>query len=618
MANHLHDSYKDLAVEFSQNNFSNQMLPFLEVNESQYKSRSNTFSNCKFSSLVHFKETNLQLGLLFETCEFFESLVFTNIQASGYDVGFNPDSQNLIFRNCTFREQVQFIGKKSKIERSIFFKECIFLKGLNIENLNIELEGLTLTKCTINEKLDLFDIRAKQNISISDCVINSNVRIEEPVCDSVDLIGENIIKDELFIRHGRLEGGIIFNNGHFKKEVYITSMTTKREGLVIIGSIFEKAFSVEYHALNMKPKLGINIIYLNDSSFLNGITIRGKRDMFANSPIVDKIGLEVSAKLKGDISISDLDVGIIDIKGYNTAANILMKDLLINRLIVKGFINNAGLIFSGIKASHNKWFYEHDVKMERENAIYIDDTNFGKAQFYRVDFASFSRTSFHNDILTEISTSLVKWFTPEQLEGGISKEYLEAYSQAKKEKDKIKLKNTREILISLFLSQREIYRQLKFAAQKQGDTPQALEFQRHEMNYYRKIVQLRQPRDWSEHLILWSNQTNNFGQNWIKAFWLLIGFSLISYIPIGFLTSPNLDYAHTFESWHDITINLKVIFYDNFKVWFIILNPAHRINDVSPNLENYSSWIFFWDIISRIIIAYFIFQTISAFRKFNK
>lgn len=120
----------------------------------------------------------------------------------------------------------------------------------------------------------------------------------------------------------------------------------------------------------------------------------------------------ISADLKGNIEFRNLDVGILDISGYNTASNIYLQDLWINQIKIKGLINNAGLIFSRVKSSYNQWFNDKEKKVVRENALYIDDSNFGKAQFFQTDFNSFGKVVFHNNILTDISTSLVKWFTP--------------------------------------------------------------------------------------------------------------------------------------------------------------------------------------------------------------
>lgn len=612
------DIYHKLNEPFSINEYVESTLPFLEVKGDNYKARYSSFNKINFDSLVHFDNTELSVGLLFEECHFKGPLVFTNVTANGYDDLLNPDSQSIVFKNCVFHETVQFHGKDSVIERTVLFEGSTFEKGLQVEYMNIGAEGFTIRNCTINEKLDLFNITVKQDLSLAHNSINSFVRLASVSCSSFTILGKNIFNDILHIRGGIFIRGIVFNDGLFKKEVTISQAYSEKDGLTIIGSEFEKSVFVNYHSGKSQPVKGLHSFYFSDSKFNNGIYINGTRNILSENPFVEKIEIPISSDLKGDIVFRNLHVGILGVSGYNTSANILLEHLYINQIKIKALINNAGLIFSMVKASYADWSHDKEGKQPRFNAVFIDDSNFGKAQFYQVDFSSFETVVFHNNILTEISTSLVKWFTPDQLdEGGDSSSWL-IYKDALKSKDKQRISDAKLSLLASYRSKQEIYRQLKLASQRQGDMPQALEFQKHEMNYYRKIIALRKPIRWNEYLILWSNQSNDFGQNWLKALGLLMLFSFVSYLPIGFLTSDRLDYTKFASSISDIGLNLRVLFYDNLKDWIVLLNPIHRISDINENINKYSSWIYFWDLLSRITVSYFIFQMISAFRKFNK
>lgn len=138
------------------------------------------------------------------------------------------------------------------------------------------------------------------------------------------------------------------------------------------------------------------------------------------------------------------------------------------------------------------------------------------------------------------------------------------------------------------------------------------------MEYYKDITKHEKSKNLSEFLILYSSQSNNFGQSWVKAFCGLILFSFISYIPIGFLTSEHLNYGRYATTINDILFNAHVIFVENLKSWIVLLNPTHRIKDISESIDKFSPWVYFWDFLSRVIISYFIFQTVSAFRKFSR
>lgn len=607
-----------LLEDSSINYFDHGSMQSLNLSPDNYKAKFTVFNKIKFKGLVDFQNVNLSIGIKFIDCDFFDKVTLFNISANGYDDKLNQDSQSIVFENCTFRNTVQLHNNEAIIERSILFKDCNFEMGIEIEYILISEGSLTIKNCSINNRLDIFDIFVKSDISFVDNKINSFVRIENVKCSSITILGNNIFNERVLVFGGVLERGIYVNDGFFKKEVEIRLASSKIDGLTIIGTEFEKSFSVDYHSGKSNPSIGLSKFYFANSKFKNGIYINGKEDIFTDNPKVEKIEIPISGELTGDIVFSNLDIGILEITGYNTSANVLLNDLYINQIKIKGLLNDSGLVMSRIKASQLDWTYQDDLQLRRENAIYISDTNFGKAQFFQVDFSSFETVSFHNNIIIDISTSLVNWFKHDQLDQGKKSSSVQIYNEAVKSKDKQRIVGALKSVVASYSSKQDTYRQLKLISQRQGDMPLALEFQRHEMNYYRKIITIKKPHRIYEFLILWSNQSNDFGQNWLKAFVLLLLFSLVSYLPIGLLISNQLDFTMFATSFSDIALNLKILFYDNIKIWIVLLNPVHRISDLNEKINNYSDWIYFWDLLSRVIVSYFIFQMISAFRKFNK
>jgi hypothetical protein len=602
--------YHELEEPGSLVNYTNAKLPTLDIGALKYRAKYASFKRIKFNGLVCFDGCDLSNGLLFDHCDFDEPLGFKNVKSSSYDLLLNPDSQNLIFKNCIFKDIVKFEGENTVIERAIYFENCTFTKGLLIESLKIELEDLTLKDCIVNENLDLFNISSKNGLTLDSNNIKCEIRIENfKTTGRISIIGKNEFGAHMLFRNSRIDDGVIFNDGLFKGEIRFTNICSITTGLVIIGSTFEKTF------INKAGK-SFSDFFLESTQFSNGIYINGKEDLLADDPTIKNIRINVS-EIKGDVVFRYLNVGVLEIQGNNTSANLFFEHLSTNQIKIKAFNNNSGFILSGIRPSYTSWYEEKDSRILRENAVHIDTSNFGKAQFYRVNFVEFKKIIFDNNILTEISTSHVKWFTPDQLEKGHIKPALLNFKQRKQNKPKVVPDITRDILISSYRSAQEIYRQLKFASQKQGDSTQALEFHRYEMNYYRKIVTLKKPRNWSEYLILLTSLTNNYGQSWLKAFWLLIVFTFASYLPIGFLLSDKMDYTKFATSYSDIALSFNIIF-ENLRLWAVLLNPSHRIKDLNENIDKYPGIIYLWDILSRIVVSYFIFQVISSFRKFSK
>jgi hypothetical protein len=583
-----------------------------------YKARSVKFSKMIFEGAVLFENVDLNIGAKFTDCTFNDIFGLFNIISEGYDFAFDTESNNLVFNNCTFKDKFSIEGDKNKIERNLVFNNCIFEKGIEILSLEIVSEGLLFDKCTIKEGFHLNSIYSKNQLRISNCSVECFTTFFDIRCDEIIFIGSNTFSDNVNIKSCILNKGINFNDGIFKKEFWLYLVETKEYGLNIFNTHFEKSLQVFIHWDKKEPIIGINKFYLNGCKFNDGFNVYGTRNLLANKPIIEEIELVVSPDLKGNITFKDVDIGILNIGGFNAVANIKFEHVDINQIKMKGFINNAGFILSGIRVSDTIWFTD-DTKHHRMNsAIYIDETNFGKAQIFMSDLSSFNKVVFHNNILVDISTSIVKWFTPEQLDDGNEKLGLIRYKNAKTTKNEIEILNAKNSLKANYRSCQEIYRQLKIVSQKQGDIPQSLVFQRHEMNYYRKIVGLDSSFFNNEKFILFTNQSNDFGQDWTRALKLFIVFSIVFYIPVGFLSSDKLNYNIFINSWSDIVLNFKVVFYYNFKTWFVLLNPTHSYKDIADNLNNYSKWIYFWDFLSRIIVSYFIFQIVSAFRKFNK
>ncbi len=599
-------------------NFNDIEVDYLEIKDTDYRNKFATFDKVTFKDAVFFENVNLSNGMSFDNCDFESILVFTNVIVDMYDPLLIPNSESIIFNNCQFHSVVNFNGENTNIQRSLVFDNCIFQKGLNITNLEIKVESLKISNSTINGKLDIFNSSINQDIRFSNNKINTHLRLGNNKCSMIAFTQANTVIGNLHIDNCKLEKGIVFNDGAFKEEIFFSLNETHGFGLSIIDASFEKTFYINYHSGKIRPNRGISKYFIASSKFANGMHIMGTQDIFQDCPKVDEISLNISPMLSGTISFGDLDLGALNITGFNTSSKIIFKHIQINHIKIKDFINECGIIFSDVRASRSGWENPSKTGYPRYSAIYVDDSNFGKAQFFQTNFKSFDNIILTNVIINEISTSLVTWFTEPQLERDDIKNDRRHLKNVKRGKDKREITNARMFLIRTLESKKDIYKQLKFVSQRQGDMPKALEFQSYEMNYYRQIVKYEKPRKFSEHFILATSLSNNFGQNWIKALWLLIIFSFLSCIPITLLTSAELDYTKFDISFINIIYDTKVFFHSFFKIWMVLLNPTHRIADIDKNIDNYSGIVYFLDMLSRVVVSYFIFQMVSAFRKFSK
>lgn len=168
------------------------------------------------------------------------------------------------------------------------------------------------------------------------------------------------------------------------------------------------------------------------------------------------------------------------------------------------------------------------------------------------------------------------------------------------------------------------FNQFKKIFEAQGDIYHATQFQAKWSEEQRNELKLRKKEEyknvekpiwWSkikvffnttsnDRLTLWLNKISNLhGESWVRAFFWILALGLIFYLPylfsIGRLFTPG-------------KFDFNLIGY-----YFEFLNPTHKFNFINEgNIAN--GLTVFIDVVWRIIVAYLIYQFISAFRKHTK
>ncbi|RQO77800.1 hypothetical protein DBR40_07440 [Pedobacter sp. KBW01] len=613
------DTFFDLKAQFLQSGTSPLIedirVDFLEINPGDYKAKYAHIRRGEFTSLLHFSRADLGIGILFEDCNFVEGVHLEAVVVKHFDDTIWPENTSILFKNCTFHGRVEIDG--CSLRQALVFYGCRFTKELTVKKSHTSHEGIRLEKCTMEDHLRISECQSQGDIHLISSNLQRAVVIEYCSAENLMFSGSNIFAMGLELDYNVARMNIIFLDGLIRGEVHFTAVETTKGGLRLFGSQFEKGFFIDYSTRGAAFQKGICQYSIDSCKFFSGLFIKGTQSDKRRISPVRMIIIELTPNLSGNINFSDLDVGKVFMQGYNNSANISFTNVAVNELTICETTNQGGIIFSGLRASRLQWQDDQEPILTRSSAIVMSNTNLGKALFFQCNFSSFDLIDLHNVILTDISSSNVTWFSPLQLENRrIITNRLEL-KKAKKQRKHYEIEYARNNLYRALSSVREVYRQLKFASQKQGDVPLSLEFQRHEMHYYKQAVAVLRPRQWSEYLILWSSGSNNYGQSWLRALTGLLFFSALSYIPVGFYASSKLDYHHFATSWNDLPVNLKVL-WDNIVMWVVLLNPTHRIKDLSDNIDDFPSVVYVFDLLSRIVVSYFIFQMVSAFRKFSK
>lgn len=586
----------------------NYKVKFLELESSEFKNN------------VTFKDTNLKCGIHFRKCNFYGNLKFEGVIISDYDTRIQHLSESLIFEDCKFFGEVVFSHNTSILRNLVFKKRCEFFYALRIINAFITEGGVNIEDCTFDNIIDIQRSRFNSQLSIVNTKVNSLTRIVSVSSNTISFTGNNDFQRGR-IELCQVENGLVFNDGVFNGDWEINACRTRKHGLTLFSSSFKTSLTIKYQQVG-GHLFKIEKFYIRECIFGNGMYVFGNNGQLTpNKSIIDSIDIKLSTSMKGEISFQELDVGIIKLSGVNTGCNLVLRSINVNKFEIETLTNSSGLILSYLNKSNEDWSDSKDNSKKIDSLLKIDDSNLGKAQLHAIDFTGFKDVIISGSILTDISVSLIEWFKIDKLNNTSIKDLEKLYENSLTSNDETYINNLKKNFQRGLENKKDTLRQLKVVSQRQLDNPKALYFQRHEMSLHKEILDLEKDSNFGDWFIFWSNKySNDFGQNWIRAVFCLLIASFLCYIPIAILSTEQLNQSQFMSSCSDLRANVAVIFdFNQMKQWIVLLNPTHRIFELFDKApERISTIIYIVDFISRIFVAYFVFQLISAFRKFNK
>lgn len=304
----------------------------------------------------------------------------------------------------------------------------------------------------------------------------------------------------------------------------------------------------------------------------------------------------------------------------NLANTILPKDSFLN--LNTTWINNLQIdssrfwglaVFNTIKPLHgyklfktsnntpifdnSKSRYTFEENTSYPSIITLINADLCKTQFIGCDLKGFSKFEFKNTKMLEIFMADTSLPEADRIDT--------IYAMDMSEADKKTLK---------LEQQRLVLSQFKKIYENRGDTVRSTQVLAEEMEVYRK--QLRsinglKGKEWwnnrAERLNLLLNRYSSYyGNNWLRGVATTIfinsAFFLLYCLLLGFRPGNN---------WHEFW---KLAAYS-----LEFLNPLRKADFLQAkyNMEPNAGAIFI-DYFSRIVVAYFVYQTIAAFRKFGK
>ena len=565
------------------------------IKEAGYNCQYAIIQNVTFRrGIVFYNTGELGVGLKFVNCQG-SHLKITGCQASGYEANFDNRSHGIILDHCDFEnvvvensylERGMTIDKESKINRLdlrilryksgfFYFANSEFISLVDIHDFDSQERKETKNgeirfhNSTIGGKFRAFNIRI-QDLSITSSEITKDVFID---CCDLDAI--------------RL------NESNFGNEVKLSGNKVKY-GFSVINSDFTtldfKFFNETNNRLGALGKIYVKSCHTTRGYFIDGYS--GK-DIARGS--LNDLEIHFDKSFDGDFHFQNLEIKNTEINGMNPSANIELSFCYLEKVTFDG-VNNDGLIT--LKS----------CEATGENPeIYLLTSSLGKTRFFNFDFSRFRNIHIVDSVLIDIICVRVTWFKDDQL---MTKDFERLTENGGMQ--------SREDLSGHFGIKREICRQIKYALEKQGNRTQALDFQALELKALRKELKYKKKSSFNDKATLLFSMTNDMGVNWLRPVGWLLGSTLFFYLLFVWSLSENLEMYYPPK-----VIDFRASFAEYGKYLYILpqlFNPARVLERMLhvKERESLGAWLYFIDGLQRVILAFFIFQIVSAFRKYVK
>lgn len=576
-----------------------------------------------FKGQVFFKNCDIKDGIKFLNCEFDDLLVFRECITNKSDFKFLPGDKSIEFVNCKIRNQIDI--RFSKFEGGLVFNNTFIEKAFFEQIIVFNGGGLEFrNKTSLNHSIWVSNCNfLKGGVRFAESVINGHLRFENITIGTYDFTFSKFSKN-IFIWAGFCRS-FTFYQSQFEDDFNIQAVKVTDE-LSVIECDFKKLFRIELDEKNGNKQGIINHLYLSQTNFLDTLSLTQFSEKKA---AIDKITVNFK-NLTGSFHFDDLLIKQLNISGFNKDSRLVLNNVILNGLWLDKFRNSGSIDFI-------------NVRPDRTNSkIRFISSILGSFAFINCKLNAYQKFEIRDSIFDQVVSSGTKWFDYNQISGkaksrnrrwqDILSLYTSIFFRTLKN-PKLKLKkwlnsqlfNIKMLYNNLFQENnevkrlyqiREIFRQLKVSMNKQGNRIQGLFFQSQEFTTYEKELKLTHQIWTPERLILWSNQSNNHGQNWIKPLFLGVLFTFLWFIFMVISMNPNLELR---LPWNCNFLATYYIYSDYFKGIPDLFNPTFRLDLVFPAQSNaFTFATYFWALIQRISISYFIFQTISAFRKYMK
>tara|TARA_R110002051_G_scaffold185303_3_gene254777 strand:- start:15030 stop:16520 length:1491 start_codon:yes stop_codon:yes gene_type:complete len=467
-------------------------------------------------------------------------------------------------------EEIAFVNNRTVLN----FENCRFKKLIIINESEIEYESISLnfSFCQI-EDIQIESITTNQiSFHFHGCIVSGNINSKSIKSVSIN----NCITPSLFLQYQKR-----INISYTEENIFISKWKT-----LLIGSDVKSANELigNKQSIYVNHSKNVNVRFNHNEKEQIGV-YRSQQEQLEEYKIryyltkEDKTKLNINLSLdfsKEDDELLKIEDCILNSLSLRGSANgkISIENTRINNLFIRDFSSQSEMLLYNISPYLTDSKVEvHKSNMDNSWFDNIDFNGYKTLSFYRTRFtkATFTSCNFPKD-----SLSFAKFKTLENIH----------YPDKKPQ--------------NYYKDQYETFLQLRKSLESSGNYFEAQKLSAISKDSLRKISSL--PK--SDKFILGLNSvSNNHGLSIKRPFIGLLIFSILFYI--FYLLSIDRVFKSTDFDWSLVGH------------YFSFLDLTHRKDFLIPKSE-YTFWTLFLDFGNKIIVGFFIFQFISAFRKYVK
>lgn len=581
-----------------------EFIEEIEISKSNFKCMGIIFRDCHFYGPFHVIDCDIKDSVKFYNCHFHHLAEFLELK-SDMQIIDEMDSVNLRFDNVTFEQDL--LIKDCRFDRDIKFNKASFNGSVHWE-LVICHGSVSLNASTINSSMVIDNCQAGLGIYFYQIKSTGRIRFQGVIANLLSFKKSSIYKDIMF--YGCEISDLTFSDSEIQENVEL-KLVSISSSLYVSHSSINGGFKVDLEDRGKVAEL--NSVIINSTIFNHPFVIEHN----AEYPLkilkvkIKSISQSSMGSISGEIIISNITVDDLSIEGVNNYF-IQLKDLLVEKLQFKKLTNNSVLRLDNVNGQSNKG-----------SCILLDDTMAGELILNNFDFRSFKSINIQTSDLTKVKANNVNWFSHNQLNRSPHKpdnQLLNNWLIMWLNDIKYWFVNldANDSKVLLLRNRQEIFRQLKLAMLTQGNKIQSLTFNQLEVKDHYRIQRLTKKIWNNDRLILSLSSTNRFGQNWILPLFVwLLPLTLFLFFPLILIeASPEFVLAPSLNK-NDIIDTCSMIC-NNFDIVWRLLNPTHSVDSIFAEGFNKTPFLYFIDIFYKIVYAFFVFQTITAFRKYIK